>query len=159
MKFSFALAYFFFATLVFSNNSTSTPNTILAIINDSIITSEDLENFKHTTRKDNEKTLEDLILRVIINQKIVQYKIKPSEELIMNALLQIATNNNIPISQLQKAQNYNEIVKEVLYTISYDILLEKIANEEKFIQNNKNKSLDSWLRNQYENSYIVILNK
>ena len=77
----------------------------------------------------------------------------------MNALLQIATNNNIPISQLQKAQNYNEIVKEVLNTLSYDILLEKIANEEKFIQNNKNKSLDSWLRNQYENSYIVILNK
>ena len=77
----------------------------------------------------------------------------------MNALLQIATNNNIPISQLQKAQNYNEIVKEVLNTLSYDILLEKIANEEKFIQNNKNKSLDSWLRNQYENSYIEILNK
>ena len=159
MKFRFAFAYFFFATFAYSNNSTSTPNTILAIINDSIITSEDLENFKNTTRKDNEKTLEDLIRRVIINQKIVQYKIKPSEELIMNALLQIATNNNIPISQLQKAQNYNEIVKEVLYTISYDILLEKIANEENFIQNNKNKSLDSWLRNQYENSYIVILNK
>jgi len=57
MKFRFAFAYFFFATYACSNNSTSTPNKILAIINDSIITSEDLENFKHTTRKDNEKLL------------------------------------------------------------------------------------------------------
>ena len=106
--------------LLFTINISFASNTIVAIVNESVITIESIERELNRANSYNEKMdilshQIDLSLQLNMANEL---GIKPQDEEINGALLQLARNNNISISELKSHPQFALFVEQIIETLS-----------------------------------------
>ncbi|BBB24226.1 peptidyl-prolyl cis-trans isomerase SurA [Isorropodon fossajaponicum endosymbiont JTNG4] len=113
----------------FSLNVFATPNSIIAIVNDDLVTFDQISaNIKPNHTKVQKLALVnqkiDLILQL---QKIKQLNITPKANAINSMLSNIASNNDLSLMQLQSLPNFDEIIDHVKQSLSLEGLRQFIV--------------------------------
>ncbi len=106
----------FLATAVFiSFNAFCAPNSIIAIVNDDVITFSSVANILAKTDNKSEKVkhIEKEITRLLKLQKIKELGIKPKLSALNNALSSVASQNSLTLTQLQGLGQYDVIVQNI----------------------------------------------
>ena len=107
---------FLFLTL----NISLASNTILAIVNNKVITTESFQNQLNVANSFDQK-IELLSQQIDISLQIDMVKklgIEPENEEINGALIQLALNNNITLSELKSHPQFTLFVKQIIETLS-----------------------------------------
>ncbi len=127
MKYLSALA------LVFSFNALSTPNSIVAVVNDNVITYDSIaaQINKNTTKEEKLALINQQIDKLLQKEKIQALGIKPKPETINAMLLNIAKQNNLTLTQLRANNQFNEIVERVSEELSFKGLQELVLQQAK----------------------------
>ena len=127
------MSKFLLLLLVVSLNSAATPNSIIAIVNDHLIT-HDAINTKTNAQKSKEGKLEavnkqvDILLQM---DKVKQLGIKPKPVVINNMLKRVAIQNKLTLEQLQKRPEFREIMANIHQQLSLNGLKELISSKAK----------------------------
>jgi Parvulin-like peptidyl-prolyl isomerase len=105
---------------IWSLNALSSPNSIIAIVNDDLITFDKISNeIKPSSTKEEKLTLInrqiDLALQL---QKVKEVGVKPKANSIKTTLTKIAAQNNLTLMQLQALPQFNKIVRDVTDQLS-----------------------------------------
>ncbi|MEO1939961.1 peptidylprolyl isomerase [Candidatus Thioglobus sp.] len=105
---------------IWSLNALSSPNSIIAIVNDDLITFDKISNeIKPSSTKEEKLTLInrqiDLALQL---QKVKEVGVKPKANSIKTTLIKIAAQNNLTLMQLQALPQFNKIVRDVTDQLS-----------------------------------------
>ena len=113
MKALFALAF------TFSLNALATPNSIIAIVNDEIITFDAISaEIKPSFTKAQKIELVDNKIDLMLQlEKIKKFGIKPKLSSVNTMLSNIASNNGLTLAQLQANNQFDEIVNNVTQRI------------------------------------------
>ena len=90
-----------------------------------------------------------------------RFKIKLSEDSMKREYIKLSQQNNIPVEQLQKASNFDEIFKIIIYKLSKNALFEIVINTEKAKTNNidlrtNEEIYNTWLKEIKDKTYIEI---
>ena len=131
---------FLFLTL----NISLASNTILAIVNNKVITTESFQNQLNIANTFDQK-MELLSQQIDISLQIDMVKklgIEPKNEEINGAIIQLAQNNNISLSELKSHPQFTLFIEQIIETLSL-IGLEKFItkdfkpelSENEFLQN------------------------
>jgi len=129
----FKMSKFLLLLLVVSLNSAATPNSIIAIVNDHLIT-RDAINTKSDAQKSKEGKLEavnqqvDILLQM---DKVKQLGVKPKPAAINNMLKRVASQNKLTLEQLQKRPEFGEIMASIQQQLSLNGLKELISSKAK----------------------------
>lgn len=104
----------------FSLNAFATPNSIIAVVNDDLVTFDQISiNLKPNHTKVQKLVLVnqqiDLILQL---QQIKQLNITPKENAINGMLINIASDNNLSLMQLQSLPQFDEVIERVKRSLS-----------------------------------------
>ncbi len=107
---------------VFSFNIFAIPNSIIAIVNDDLITFDQISidikpNYTKAQKLDLVNQQIDLILQL---QKIKQLSIVPKENVINSMLDNIALNNNLSLIQLQSLPQFDKVINHVKQNLSLE---------------------------------------
>lgn len=147
-------------------NINSAPNSIIAIVNDEIITFDSIsQQIKPSYKKSDKLALVEKQIDLILQQaKIKALGIQPKTESINAMLSNIAAKNGITFSQLKLNNQFNEITKNVISQLSLrglkQIILEKAniqLTQDEFEQAlAKNPSTESDFSEQIKIAQIVI---
>ncbi|ABL02290.1 PpiC-type peptidyl-prolyl cis-trans isomerase [Candidatus Ruthia magnifica str. Cm (Calyptogena magnifica)] len=113
----------------FSLNAFTIPNSIIAIVNDDLVTFDQISvDIKSNHTKVQKLVLVnqqiDLILQL---QKIKQLNITPKENAINSMLGNIASNNNLNLMQLQSLPKFDEVIDHVKQSLSLEGLRQFIV--------------------------------
>ena len=110
----------FLLLLLFSVNISIADNTIVAIVNEDVITLDSIEWQLNVASSYNEKI--DIVNRqidLLLQLNIVnELGIEPENEEINGALIQLAQNNNISISELKSHPQFTLFVEQIIETLS-----------------------------------------
>ena len=109
MKNFLVLLLVFFTRVVFSEN------TIVALVNNSPITLQTIQN-KLLTSDRNEEKIEILNSQIDITlqlQKVIELNIAPTIKDVEEVLIDIAKSNNLSIDELLEFEEINSIIKEI----------------------------------------------
>ena len=110
----------FLLLLLFSVNISIADNTIVAIVNEDVITLDSIEWQLNVASSYNEKI--DIVNRqidLLLQLNIVnELGIEPENEEIDGALIQLAKNNNISISELKSHPQFTLFVEQIIETLS-----------------------------------------
>ena len=111
---------FFLLLLLFSVNISIADNTIVAIVNEDVITLDSIEWQLNVASSYDEKIdiisqQIDLLLQLNIAKEL---GIKPQNNEIEGALIQLAQNNNISISELKSHPQFTLFVEQIIETLS-----------------------------------------
>ena len=102
------------ALLLFSLGAigASSNNTIIALVNDNVITLKSLENQLIYANSLDEKLeiINSQIEFILQLEKANQLEVNPSQKDIHEVLKQVANNNNITLEQLKSYQNFHRYV-------------------------------------------------
>lgn len=112
--------YLLLLALSLSLNTLATPNSIIAIVNDDLITFDAIsENIKpDSTKEYKTKLLDQQIDLALQLQKIKKIGIEPKVASINTTLSDIASKNKLTLTQLQSLAQFDEIVKDVANQLS-----------------------------------------
>jgi len=123
--------YFFSLMLTLSLSSYSA-NTIIAVLNDDIITLNQLQKIVNQDDSKNQKIeiIESLISEKIELEYIKKLKIIPTNNAINTELNNIAQHNNISIDDLKKLKNFEEIFSLLVTNLSKIGLRQIIIQQE-----------------------------
>ena len=127
------MSKFLLLLLVVSLNSAAASNSIIAIVNDHLIT-RDAINTKIDTQKSKEGKLEavnqqvDILLQM---DKAKQLGVKPKPVAINNMLKRVASQNKLTLEQLQKRPEFGEIMASIQQQLSLNGLKELISSKAK----------------------------
>ncbi|WXT99861.1 MAG: Chaperone SurA [Catillopecten margaritatus gill symbiont] len=96
------------------------PNSIIAIVNDSVITMDNISTNinKETTREEKIALVERQINIELQKEKIQALGITPKSEIISKALENVATQNGLTFEQLRTNNQYEQIVKTITQNLS-----------------------------------------
>jgi len=134
----------FVVLLLLTLNISLASNTILAIVNNKVITTESFQNQINIANTFDQK-MELLSQQIDISLQIDMVKklgIEPKNEEINGAIIQLAQNNNISLSELKSHPQFTLFVEQIIETLSL-IKLEKFItkdfkselSENEFLQN------------------------
>ena len=111
---------FFLLLLLFSVNISIADNTIVAIVNEDVITLDSIEWQLNVASSYNEKI--DIVNRqidLLLQLNIVnELGIEPENEEINGALIQLAQNNRISLSELKSHPQFTLFVEQIIETLS-----------------------------------------
>jgi peptidyl-prolyl cis-trans isomerase SurA len=110
----------FVVLLLLTLNISLASNTILAIVNNKVITTESFQNQLNIANSFDEK-IELLNQQIDISLQIDMVKkfgIEPKNEEVNGALIQLSRNNNISLSKLKSHPQFTLFVKEIIETLS-----------------------------------------
>ena len=135
-------------TLLFSLNVLAAPNSIIAIVNDDVITFNSISNdIKEETTKEQKLALVnrqiDLNLQL---QKIKELGIKPNKSSINTALNNVAVQNNITFAKLKSLAEFDQITKNINNQLSLRGLKQFVLKDNK-IELSKNEINTALLKN------------
>jgi len=135
------------ASLISLSNETS--NSIVAIVNENIITSQSIQLKLDVSNSFEEKimVLNEQIDLVLQLQLIDEMRLNPSEEEIKNALEHIANKNSLSLKQLIQLPNY----QSVFLSISNELSIINLKNS--ITQNLKFKTSDDEIKINCSNIY------
>jgi peptidyl-prolyl cis-trans isomerase SurA len=160
MKTLFAFA------LIFSLNSLATPNSIVAIVNDELITFDAISaKIKPaSTKAEKIKLIDNQINLVLQLEKIQKFGIKPKLSSVNSMLSNIASQNGLTLAQLQANAQYDEILENINQQLSLRglkrlVLQEaniKLSQAEIDTMLSKNPSKSESLNKQIKIAQIVI---
>ena len=105
-------------------------NSIVAVVNDSIITKIDLDKALQGTIN-RSAALMKLIDNEIINQNFSKYGLAINEDITKEILSEIALNNNLTLNQLSKVENFKEIKKNVIQKVTNSLVKDVIFRNKK----------------------------
>ena len=130
MKYLLALVF------TFSLNVLAVPNTIIAIVNDELITLDTISNdIEPSSTKAQKMALVDHQIDLVLQlEKIQEFGIKPKLSSINTMLSNIASKNGLTLMQLQANPQFDEIVENISQQIS-------LRGLKKFILQNADISL------------------
>ena len=114
MKYLLALVF------TFSLNVLAVPNTIIAIVNDELITLDTISNdIEPSSTKAQKMALVDHQIDLVLQlEKIQEFGIKPKLSSINRMLSNIASQNGLTLMQLQANDQFDEIVEHVNQQLS-----------------------------------------
>ena len=114
MKYLLALVF------TFSLNVLAVPNTIIAIVNDELITLDTISNdIEPSSTKAQKMALVDHQIDLVLQlEKIQEFGIKPKLNSINRMLSNIASQNGLTLMQLQANDQFDEIVEHVNQQLS-----------------------------------------
>ena len=117
MKYGFFLLILFFSNISIGNNLS---NKILAVVNNNIITSQEIKSELDLAASLDEKKsiLNNSINNLLIKELIDEFNLNPSSYEINEALVHIARKNKISILDLRQNQNFEYIKKDVVKQLS-----------------------------------------
>ena len=126
MKYLLALVF------TFSLNVLAVPNTIIAIVNDELITLDTISNdIEPSSTKAQKMALVDHQIDLVLQlEKIQEFGIKPKLSSINTMLSNIASQNGLTLMQLQANDQFDEIVEHVNQQLSLRGLKEFILQKE-----------------------------
>ncbi len=135
-------------TLLFSLNVLAAPNSIIAIVNDDVITFNSISNdIKEETTKEQKLALVnrqiDLNLQL---QKIKELGIRPKKSSINTALNNVAVQNNITFAKLKSLTEFDQITKNINNQLSLRGLKQFVLKDNK-IELSKNEINTALLKN------------
>jgi len=110
----------FVVLLLLTLNISLASNTILAIVNNKVITTESFQNQLNTANTFNQK-MELLSQQIDISLQIDMVKklgIEPKNEEINGALIQLAINNSISLEEIKSHPQYVLFVQQIIETLS-----------------------------------------
>jgi len=153
----------FFLIIFLLSLSVYPSNSIVAVIDEDIITLNQLNKLT----KGAEKNQKMALLNLLIDEKIIQgviakLKIIHKETEINRELNFIAKNNDVTLSDLSNSKEFPIILKRVEYELSKSILKKLVISEEKDTSNNKdlnltdNQTFRNWIKKQREKIFIKI---
>ncbi len=125
MKALFALAF------AFSLNSLAAPNSIIAIVNDELITLDAISEqiTESSTKAQKIKLINNQIDLVLQLEKIKKFGIKPKLSSINTMLSNIASQNGLTLAQLQANNQFDEIVENISQRLSIKGLKQFVLQE------------------------------
>ncbi len=125
------MKYLLTLTLVFSLNAWSVPNSIIAIVNDNIITYSSIANQinKDTTKAQKLALVNQQIDMALQKEKIQELGIKPKPVIIDAMLVKIAERNNLTLAQLHSSDQFDEIVERTSQELSFKGLKEFVLQQ------------------------------
>jgi len=114
MKYLLALVF------TFSLNVLAVPNTIIAIVNDELITLDAISNdIEPSSTKAQKMALVDYQIDLVLQlEKIQEFGIKPKLSSINRMLSNIASQNGLTLMQLQANHQFDEIVENITQQLS-----------------------------------------
>ena len=121
----------FVVLLLLTLNISLASNTILAIVNNKVITTESFQNQLNITNSVDKK-LELLTQQIDISLQINMVKklgIEPKNEEINGALIQLAINNSISLEEIKSHPQYVLFVQQIIETLSL-IKLEQLITKD-----------------------------
>ncbi len=113
----------------FSLNAFAMPNSIIAIVNDDLVTFDQISaNIKPNHTKVQKLVLVNQQINLILQlQKIKQLSITPKANAINDVLSNIASNNDLSLMQLQSLPKFDEIIDHVKQSLSLEGLRQFIV--------------------------------
>jgi len=125
------MKYLLTLIFVFSLNALSVSNSIIAIVNDSVITYDSITDQinKDTTKTQKLALIDQQIDIALQKEKIQALGIKPKSETLNAMLENIAKQNNLTLAQLQSNDQFDEIVERTSQELSLQGLKEIILQQ------------------------------
>ncbi len=135
-------------TLLFSLNALAAPNSIIAIVNDDVITFNSISNEikKETTKEQKLALVNEQIDLNLQLQKIKELGIKPNKSSINTALNNVAVQNNITFAKLKSLAEFDQITKNINNQLSLRGLKQFVLKDNK-IELSKNEINTALLKN------------
>ena len=130
MRASIALPLFLILNIGYASNN----NSILALVNDSFISSQSIERYlsKSSTFDDKIAVIDYQIDIVLQLEKVHEIGINPSQYDINKAITELASSNKITVEQLQAYPEYPSILTEIINYLSIINLQQHITKDIKF---------------------------
>ena len=144
MKYGLFVLILFFSNISIGNNLS---NKILAVVNNNIITSQEIKSKLDIAASLDEKKsiLNNSIDNLLIKELIDDFNLKPSSNEINEALGHIARKNKISVSELRQNQNFEHIKKDVVKQLSIFNL--KIYLTKDYVLNISRKEVNLYCNN------------
>ena len=129
MRAAIALLLFSLGAIGASNN-----NTIIALVNENVITFKSIENQLIDTNSLDEKLeiIDSQIEFILQIEKANQLEVNPSQNDILEVLTQVANNNNISLKQLKSYPEFPSLRLEILNKLTILKLQQIITKDIKF---------------------------
>jgi peptidyl-prolyl cis-trans isomerase SurA len=140
MRASIALPLFLILNIGFASNNSS----IIALVNDSFISSQSIARYLDKSSSFDEK-IELLNQQIDISLQLDMVKkfgIEPKNEEINEVLIQLAINNSISISELKSHPQYSLFVEQIIETLSV-IKLEQFITKDFMLELSENDILQN----------------
>jgi len=161
MTFKIYILFLFFSLSSFTSSET---NSIAAIVNDSIITFNELNKY---TKKDDSKKKRLAVLDLLIEKKIEidvieKLKINIPDKEIQEQLLIISKKNNVDFTDLIARPDIKLLISQIQATESIKRLKKIVIENEKNKEKNQDNNLSpedlykNWLEQKKVNTYIKI---
>jgi len=114
------IKYLLLLLFVLSLNALTAPNSIIAIVNDELVTFDAIsQNIKPNSTKEHKMQLIDRQIDLALQlQEIKKIGIKPKPSSINTALSNIASKNKLTLVQLQSLNQFDEIVQDITDQLS-----------------------------------------
>ena len=130
MRASIALVLFIILNIGYASNN----NSILALVNDSFISSQSIEKYlsKSSSFDDKMAFIDHQIDIVLQLEKVHELDINPSQYDINEAITELASSNKITVEQLQAYPEYQSILTEIINYLSIINLQQHITRDLKF---------------------------
>ena len=130
MRASIALLLFLILNIGYASNN----NSILALVNDSFISSQSIEKYlsKSSSFDDKMAVIDHQIDIVLQLEKVHELGINPSQYDINEAITELASSNKITIEQLQTYPDYPSFLAEIINYLSIINLQQHITGDLKF---------------------------
>ena len=127
---SIALPLFLILNIGYSSSN----NSILALVNDSFISSQSIERYliKSSSFDDKMAVIDHQIDIVLQLEKVHELGINPSQYDINEAITELASSNNITVEQLQTYPEYESFLTEIINYLSIINLQQHITGDLKF---------------------------
>ena len=127
----FNMKKFLLLALIVSLSSNAAPNSIIAIVNDFIITQDVLSGQDPKNNKlDAVNQQIDILLQI---DKAEQLGIKPKPVAINNMLKRVANQNSLTLEQLQKRPEFDDIMTNIQQKLSLNGLKELVTSKVKLV--------------------------
>ena len=125
---------FFILLLLFPLNISNAENTVVAVVNENVITFDSIEwqfnvASSHDEKMDIISQQVDLLLQLDVAKKL---GIEPENEEIEGALMQLARNNNVSLIELKSHPQFTIFAEQIIGTLSAIKLEQYITKDFKF---------------------------
>jgi len=147
-------------------NFPANANSILAVVNNKIITSYDVNKYQLNKDKyfDNESKIKFLIDSEIFLYEAKKSKIKVPEILLQMNLETIAKSNNLSMDEFIKNPEFQDIKEKINNTLIIEIFKKNLIDTAQLSMDSnldfdKNKFLEEWVKSTKENYHIEIYYK
>ncbi|WP_428087070.1 peptidylprolyl isomerase [Candidatus Thioglobus sp.] len=117
--------------LILSLNAISAPNSIVAIVNDSLVTYDEI-NVKSGLKADKLAAVNQQIDIILQMERIAKLGLEPKTSVINSTLARVAQQNSLSLSQIQENPEFDQIMKDIRQKLSLNGLKEFVNSKAEF---------------------------